>query len=148
MQQREGTVFNIHYYKVFANVLRPLWGGGKGILSKEITLAFPLRWNRMLPQTTSPARFHIYGALLVKSPEATVKIYTPLTQPRVHNCKKDTFFYIPSGISFFFYWNCEISPCCFTLSFIVGYLWSSAQGVATSCSFCALQASSRDKWLP
>lgn len=33
-----------------------------------------------------------------------------------------------------FYRNCEVSPCCFTLSFIVGCVWRSAQGVATSCS--------------
>lgn len=64
--------------------------------------------------------------------------------------KKDTFLYTLSGIFFlfFFYWNCEISPCCFTPSFIVGYLWSSAQGVATSCSLSTFQVLSDDKRLP
>lgn len=56
----------------------------------------------------------------------------------LHNCKKDTsFIYTEWNL---FYWNCEISPCCFTPSFIVGYLWSSAQGVAISCSLCVFQA--------
>lgn len=33
-----------------------------------------------------------------------------------------------------------VSPPLHTPSFIVGYLWSSAQGVATSCSLCVFQA--------
>lgn len=55
------------------------------------------------------------------------------------------FFYLKwvKAFFFFFYGNCEISPCCVSPPrppFIVGYLWSSAQGVATSCSLCVFQA--------
>lgn len=65
----------------------------------------------------------------------------------LHNCEKDTFFYIRWVAPFFteiVKFHLAVPP----HSFIVGYLWSSAQGVATSCSLWAFQVLSDDKWLP
>lgn len=75
--------------------------------------------------------------------DSTARIYPPLTRLAPQSGGRYVFYthwWHLSVFFYFFYWNCEISPCCFTPSFIVGYLWSSAQGVATSCSLCAFQS--------
>lgn len=142
-QSRREKELSFHINTAAVSLLRKK----KSHISKEITLAFPaIKTESYLKRL----QFHIYGALPVKSPQLST-----LTQQQrfilywhtwLYNCSKDTSFIYTEW--HLFYWNCEISPCCFTPSFIVGYLWSSAQGVATSCSLCAFQVLPDDKWLP
>lgn len=146
-ERRNCVLINMELEGV-CNLLRALWEKNSHI-SKEITLAFPaIKTESYLKQLLLLGQFHIYGALLVKSPQSTPqRRFILYWHTWLHNCEKDTFFFYIHWVASFLQklWNFTLL---FHPSFIVGYLWSSAQGVATSCSLCAFQVLSDDKWLP
>lgn len=112
-ERRNCVLINMELEGV-CNLLRALWEKNSHI-SKEITLAFPaIKTESYLKQLLLLGQFHIYGALLVKSPQSTPqRRFILYWHTWLHNCEKDTFFFIYTEWHLF-YRNCEISPCCFT----------------------------------